>query len=166
MLSLDEIMSKIDLSPNCINAVDFNVYSISRERLLKYFASKDFYSGISGLSTNYNSQIDYAFYRGVRPTVHFYESYFSDHRTILIDSSFSEKNFLGNCLDKIVSSSNDDINNRSICIHEIDQDVIIDQVNHPTPVPDITAENKIHKFTNKMLRALADSINLQHLQVN
>ena len=52
---------------------DFNVDNISRERFLKYFASKDFYSAISGVSTNYNSQLDYAFYRGVYPTVHFYE---------------------------------------------------------------------------------------------
>ena len=165
MLSLDEIMSKIDLSPHCIIAGDFNVNSISRERLLKYFASKDFYSGISGVSTNYSSQLDYAFYRGVRPTVHFYESYFSDHKAILIDLSYSEKNFLGNCLDKIVSSSNDDIDNKSICIHEIDQDVIIDQVNHPPPVPAITVENNSHTFTDEMRRALADSINLQHLPI-
>ena len=83
--NLDEILSKIHLSPHCVITGDFNVDSISRERFLRYFASKDFSSAISGVSTNYNSQLDYAFYRGVYPSVHFYESYFSDYKAILID---------------------------------------------------------------------------------
>ena len=116
---------------------DFNVDSISRERFLRYFASKDFSSAISGVSTNYNSQLDYAFYQGVYPTVHFYESYFCDYKAILINLSCLNKNLIGSCLDKIVSSSNGDIDNTSICIHEAVQDVIIDRVNIPPAVPTI-----------------------------
>ena len=164
--NLDEILSKIHLSPHCVITGDFNVDSISRERFLKYFASKDFHSAISGVSTNYNSQLDYAFYRGVNPTVNFYESYFSDHKAILIDLSCLNKNLLRSCLDKIVSSSNGDIDNTSICIHEAVQDVIIDRVNIPPPVPTINVVGNISRtLTDAMRRALADSINLQHLPI-
>ena len=68
-------------------------------------------------------------------TVNFYESYFNDHEAILIDLSRSKRNLLGNCPDKIVSSSNDDFDNNCVTIHEIRQDVIIDQVNISPPVP-------------------------------
>ena len=135
--NLDEILSKIHLSPHCVITGDFNVDSISRERFFRYFTSKDFSSAISGVSTNYNSQLDYAFYRGVYPTVHFYESYFSDHKAILIDLSCLNKNLVGSCLDKIVSSSNGDTDNNS-CIHQTCQDVIIDRVHIPPPVPATT----------------------------
>ena len=43
------MLSKIHLSPQCVITSDFNVDSISCERFLKYFASKDFYSAISGV---------------------------------------------------------------------------------------------------------------------
>ena len=128
---------------------------------MKYFASKDFYSAISGVSTNYNSQLDYAFYRGVYPTVHFYESYFSDHKAILINLSCLNKNLRGSCLDKIVSSSNGDSDDNSVCIHKTRQDVIIDRVNIPPPVPTITVSgNTSRTLTDAMRRALADSISL------
>ena len=53
-----------------------------------YFASKNFYSAISGISTDYNiTQLDHVFYRGFCPTVNFYE-YFSDHKPMLM--TFSE----------------------------------------------------------------------------
>ena len=105
--NLDEILFNIHLSPHCIIAGDFNVDSISCETILKYFASKDFYSAISGVSTNYGSQLDYAFYRCLSPKVHFYESYFSDHKAMLIDLSYSKINLVDNLIDNIFSSSND-----------------------------------------------------------
>ena len=94
---------------------------------------------------------------------HFYESYFSDHKAILIDLSCLNKNLVGSCLDKIVSSSNGDTDNNS-CIHQTCQDVIIDRVHIPPPVPTTTvAGNTSRTLTDAMRRALADSINLQHL---
>ena len=126
--NLDQMLSKIHLSSHCVITDNFNVDSISRERYLISFASKDFSSAISGVSTNYNSQLDNAFYRGVYPTVHFYESYFNDHKAILIDLSCVNKNLF-------VSSSNANSDNNSVCIHQTRQDVIIDRVNIPPPVP-------------------------------
>ena len=58
------------------------------------------------------------FYRGVYPIVNFYESYFSDHKAILIDLSCLNKNLL-------VSSSNADSDDNSVCIHQTRQYVII-----------------------------------------
>ena len=76
------------------------------------------------------------------------------------------KNLLGSCLDKIFSSSNGDIDSTSICIHEAVQDVIIDRVNIPPPVPTINVVGNISRtLTNAMRRALADSINLEHLSI-
>ena len=84
----------------------------------------------------------------------------------MIDLSCSKRNLLGSCLDKIVSSSNGDIGNNSICIHGTRQDVIVDHVNIPPPVPTNTvAENNSLTFTDAMRRALADSIKLQHLPI-
>ena len=40
------------------------------------FASKNLYSAISGISTDYSTPLDHVFYRGFCPTVNFYDSYF------------------------------------------------------------------------------------------
>ena len=119
--NLDEIFSKIHLSPHCLITGDFNVDSISRERFLRYFTSKGFSSAISGVSTNYNSQLDYAFYRGVYPTVHFYESYFNDHKAILIDLSCLNQNLVGSCLEKL-------------SLHQMVIQYILANPNSPVPI--------------------------------
>ena len=51
-------------------------------------------------------------------------------------------------------------------IHETCQNPIIDQVNLPPPVPTINVvENNSRTFTDAMRRALANSINLQHMPI-
>ena len=87
---LDVIMYKINLSLRSIIVGDFNIHPESHDVrvLFMYFASKNFYSTISGISTDYNTQLDHVFYKGFCPTVNFYESYFSDHKPMLI--TFSE----------------------------------------------------------------------------
>ena len=66
--------------------LDFNIHLESHDGrvLFMYFASKNFCSAISGISTDYNTQLDHVFYRGFCPTVNFYESYFSDHKPMLM----------------------------------------------------------------------------------
>ena len=51
------------------------------------------------------------------------------------------------CLDKIVFSSNGKIGNNSICMHEAVQDVIIDRVNIPPPVPTINVVGISHEHS-------------------
>ena len=148
------------------NPVNCNIKLTYNSSCNNGFASKDFYSAISGVSTNYGSQLDYTFYRGVSPKVHFYESDFSDRRAMLIDLSYSKINLVDNRVDKILSSSNDATDNNFTPIHEINQDVIIDQVNNPLPVPVLTVVgNNSRSFTAAMRRTLADTINLQHLPI-
>ena len=85
---LDAIMSKINLSLRSIIVGDFNIHPESHDgRVFMYFASKNFYAAFSGISTNYNMQLDHVFYLGFCPTVNFYESYFSDHKPMLMTFS-------------------------------------------------------------------------------
>ena len=156
MSNLYEVMSKLHLPPHFIIAGDFNVNIISREKFMKYFSLKHLYSAFSGVSTNYGAQLDYAFYRGLCPTVHFYESYFSDHKAVLIDLSNSERNLHPSCHDGIISSSNGDTDNNIISIHNISQEVFIDQVNIPSPVPAITVST---------LRLLSQVQCVEHWQI-
>ena len=164
---LDMIMSKINLSLRSIIVGDFNIHPESHDGrvLFMYFASKNFYSAISGISTDYNTQLDHVFYRGFCPTVNFYESYFSDHKPMLI--TFSE-GILHNDTHKLPKYclSQNIVHYNSTKVHDISPDVIIDHVTIPPPVPAINmVRNNEHTFTDAMRRTLADSINLQHIPI-
>ena len=72
MSNLGEILSKTHMPPHCIIAGDFNVDYISCEKFLKYYSWKYFEPAITGVSTNYGTQLGYVFYRGLCPAVHLY----------------------------------------------------------------------------------------------
>ena len=129
------------------------------------FASKNFYSAIYGISTDYNTQLDHVFYRGFCPTVNFYESYFSDHKPMLM--TFSEGILLNDTheLPKYCLSQNI-VHYNYTKVHDITPDVIIDHVTTPHPVPAINmVRNNEHTFTDAIRRTLADCINLQHIPI-
>ena len=68
-------MSKIIFLPLSIIAGYYNIHPESHDGLifLKYLTFKNFHSGIHAMSTDYKTQLDHVFYRGVCPTVNFYE---------------------------------------------------------------------------------------------
>ena len=70
------------------------------------------------------------------------------------------------CNNKTPSSANSDNSNNIISIHDINQDVFIDQVTIPPIVPASTVVNNTScTFTDAMRSALVHSINLHHLQI-
>ena len=124
-----------------------------------YFASKNFCSAISGISTDINTQLDHVFKTSFCPTVNFYESYFSKHKPMLL--TFSEEILLNDTheLPKYCLSQN--IVHYNTKVHDITPDVIIDHVTTPPPVPAINmVRNNENTFTDTMRRTLGDSINL------
>ena len=54
---------------------------------MKYFSNKCFKQVLSGVSTNYGSQLDCVFTKNLTCTSSFYESYFCDHKPMLIEQS-------------------------------------------------------------------------------
>ena len=175
--AFNEIMTKVNLSPQSIVIGDFNVdlLGMSRDRnmLLEYFESREFYPAISGVSTNYDSQLDCAFTRpqGLVNAISFYESYYSDHKPILITLRIgSDLNLAG--LDKMMSppsvtteSSSNANNDNVMGGDDMDTDVITCQVVIPPPPVSHTAVVGNVTFTYAMRRVLADSINLQHIPI-
>ena len=173
----NEIFTKVNLSPQSIVIGDFNVdlLGVSRDRnmLLEHFESREFYPAISGVSTNYDSQLDCAFTKpqGLVNAISFYESYYSDHKPILITLGVcSDLNLAG--LDKMMSppsvttESSSNANNDGIMGgDDMDTDVITCQVIIPPPPVSHTAVVGNVTFTYAMRRALADSINLQHIPI-
>ena len=62
---LDQVLIKSDNSDHLIVTGDFNIdlfaRSPERDTLIKYFANKGFIQALSGVSTNYESQLDCVF---------------------------------------------------------------------------------------------------------
>ena len=53
-------------------------------QLIKYFENKGMAHALSAVSTNYGSQLDCVFTKSLTCSSGFYESYFSDHKPMLI----------------------------------------------------------------------------------
>ena len=84
----DQVVSKIDNSDQLIITGDFNVdlfvRSPERDTFMKYYSNTCFKQVLSGVSTNYGSQLDCVFTKNLTCSCSLYESYFSDHKPMLI----------------------------------------------------------------------------------
>ena len=102
LVELELVMCKINSSSQLILTGDFNIdfFARSPERniIMKYFSDEGMMLAISGVSTNYGSQLDCVFTKNV---VCYYESYFSYHKPMLIS--------LGTGLNPISTVDNHDI---------------------------------------------------------
>ena len=85
---LDQVLSKTDNSDHLIVTGEFNIDlfapSPERDTLIKYFANKVMMQSLSEVSTNYGFQLDCVFTKNLICSCVFYESYFSDHKPMLI----------------------------------------------------------------------------------
>ena len=85
---LEYVMSKSDNSNHLIVTGDCNVdlFACSAERyyFMKNFSNREFKQILSGVSTNYGSQLDCVFAKNFICSCDVYESYFSDHKPMLI----------------------------------------------------------------------------------
>ena len=162
---LDNILSKIHVTSNCIITGDFNVdlfiISPSCQTILGYFSAKGFFQAISGISTNYGSQLDCAFNNNSFHSCHLYESYFSDHKPILITFEVGSNVKLADIPLLVLESPPSNIINNCISIVDynnvtgednIDTSVIVGQVNIPPPIISHinVVGNNLHTFTNAM----------------
>ena len=81
---LDQVMSKSDNSDHSIVTGDCNIdlfaRSPERHTFMKYFSIREFKQILSGVSTNYASQLDCVFAKNFICSCDIYESYFSDHK--------------------------------------------------------------------------------------
>ena len=178
---LDQVLSKTDNSDHLIVTGDFNVdlfaRSPERDTLITYFANKGMIQALSGVSTNYGSQLDCVLTKNLTCSCSFYESYFNDHKPMFI--SLSTDGTVP-CADsllkknegfkyKIHTSCNgglDEVSDTIIkpirVLDKPEMDVITTSVFIPTPVTRISPNfNGANIFTYAMRQALADSINLQ-----
>ena len=158
---LDQVVNKSDNSDHLIVTGDFNIDLFARSpesnTLITYFANKGMIKALSRVSTYYGSQLDCVFTKNLTCSCGFYESYFSDHKLMLIS--------LGTVFN---DSSNVDI----IDIDQIPnvnttmdiQDVIVSHMYIPTPVlPPVTTYYNANTFTFAMRQSLAQCINLQRI---
>ena len=171
---LDQVLSKTDISDHLIVTGDFNVDLFARSpesnTLIKYFANKGMIKALSRVSTNYGSQLDCIFTKNLTCSCGFYESYFSDHKPMLIS--------LGTVLNDCSSVDNQPIISHATNQHDIIdidqipndnttkdiQDVIVSHVYIPTPVlPLVTTYDNANTFTFAMRQSLAQCINLQRI---
>ena len=168
---LDQVLSKTDNSDHLIVTGDFNIDLFARspesDTLIKYFANKGFIQALSGVSTNYGSQLDCVFTKNLTCSCGFYESYFSDHKPMLIS--------LGTVVNDCSSVDNQPIISHATSIIDIDQipnvnttkdiqDVIVSHMYIPTPVlPPVTTYDNANAFTFAMRQSLAQCINLQRI---
>ena len=135
---------------------------------MKYFASQKLYPAVSELSTNYGTQLDCAFTKGLNSTFTFNESYFSDHKPLLISlklcAEFHFPDTFSNLIESRSIPTDGTDSNSKFPIHS---NVIIGKLIIPSPtIPTITIPGNIsHTFTYPMRRALADSINLHHIPI-
>ena len=94
---LDQVMSKSDNSNHLIVTgacnVDLFARSPDRDTFMKYFSDREFKQILSGVSTNYGSHLDCVFAKNFICSCDIYESYFSDHKPMLV----SLKTFVDDC---------------------------------------------------------------------
>ena len=171
---LDQVLSNIDNSDHLIVTGDFNIdlfaRSPERDTLIKYFANKGMMQSLSGVSTNYGSQLDCVFTKNFTCSSGFYESYFSDHKPMLIS--------LGTVVSDCSNVDNQPIISHATSQHDISdidpipndnttkdiQDVIVSHVYIPTPVlPPVITYDNANSFTFAMRQSLAQCINLQRI---
>ena len=147
LVELELVMCKINTSSQFIITGDFNVvfYARSPERdiFMKYFSDSGFIQAISGASTNYGSQLDCVFTKNVACSCDYYESYFSDHKPMLITlgtvgnhgilphdshstSLIGQQSYLDDIVD-VAPIPTDNIN-------EVDPDISINQVTYRLPL--------------------------------
>ena len=85
---LNQVLSKTDNSDHLIAIGDFNIdifpRSPERDTLINYFENKGMALALSAVSTNYGSQLDCVFTKNLTYSCDVYESYFSDHKPMLI----------------------------------------------------------------------------------
>ena len=120
---LDQVLSKTDNSDHLIVTGDFNIdlfaRSPERDTLIKYFANKGMAQALSAVSTNYGSQLDCVFTKSLTYSCGFYESYFSDHKPMLIS--------LGTVVNDCSNVDNQPIISHATSQHDIiDIDIIPD----------------------------------------
>ena len=88
LVELELVICKINSSSQLIITEDFNIDFFARSPeihlVMKYFSDKGMMLAISGVSTNYGSQLDCVFTNDVVCSCSYYESYFSDHNPMLI----------------------------------------------------------------------------------
>ena len=171
---LDQAISKFDNSDHLIFTGDFNVdlfaSSPGRDTLMKYFPRKEFKQILSGVSTNYGSQLDCVFTKDLDCSCSFYESYFSDHKPILISlgtivNECSTMDFQPHatsvCQNVLIDIDQIPTDNRT----KVDQDVILGNVYIPTPavLPRVTTYDNASAFAFAMKQSLAQCINLQRI---
>ena len=171
---LDQVLSKTDNSDHLIVTGDFNIdlfaRSLSRDTLINYFANKGIVQALSGVSTNYGSQLDCVFTKNLTCSCGFYESYFSDHKPMLIS--------LGTVVNDCSNVDNQPIISHATTQHDIIdidqipndittkdvQDINVSHVYIPTPVlPPVTIYDNANAFTFAMRQPLAQCINLQRI---
>ena len=171
---LDQVLSKIDKTDHLIITGDFNLdlfaRSPERDTLIKYFANKGMVQALSRVSTNYGSQLDCVFTYNLTCSCGFYESYFSDHKPMLIS--------LGTVVSDCSNVDNQPIISHATSQHDIIdidqipndnttkdvQDVNISYVYIPIPVlPPVTTYGNANSFTFAMRQSLAQCINLQRI---
>ena len=138
--------------------------------MIKYFENKGMAQALSAVSTNYGSQLDCVFTKSLTYSCGFYESYFSDHKPMLIS--------LGTVVNDYSNVDNQPIISHATSQHDIIdinlipdnnttndiQDVIVSHVCIPTPVlPPVDTYNNADAFTFAMRQSLAQCINLQRI---
>ena len=171
---LDQVLSKIDKIDHLIVTGDFNIYlfarSPERDTLIHYFANKGMAQSLSGVSTNYGSQLDCVFTNNLTCSCDFYESYYSDHKPMLISlgtvvsdcSNVDNQPIISHATSQHDTSDIDQITNDN-ATKDI-QDVIVSHVYIPTPVlPPVITYNNADAFTFAMRQSLAQCINLQRI---
>ena len=122
---------------------------------------------LSGVSTNYGSQLDCVFTKNMTCSCGFYELYFSNHKQMLIS--------LGTVVYDCSNVDNQPIITHATSIIDIDQisnvnttkdiqDVIISHIYIPTSVlSPVTTRDNTDAFTFAMRQSLAQCINLQRI---
>ena len=134
---------------------------------MKYFSDKGMMLAISGISTNYGSQLDCVFTKNVICSCNYYESLnpistVDNHDILPHDSHSTSMTGQQSYPDHIADVYPIPTDN----ISTVDADIIIGQVYIPTPiVPPISTGNNANTFTYAMRQSLAQCINLQRIPI-
>ena len=177
---LHQVMSKSDNSDHLIVTGDCNVdllaRSPERDTFMKYFSNREFKQILSGVSTNYGSQLDCVFTKHFICSCDIYESYFSDHKPMLISlrtlvdgcSTMDCQPMISHATDCTSVSQHDIIHIGQIptdSTTKVDQDVFVNHVYIPTPavLPPVITDDNANPFTFAMRQSLAQCINLPRI---